>query len=126
MRVCVCVCVCVCVVCVRVCVSRRYSDRVLHSATPSLSLSDLAEFIEVASAGLSVEVEEGDYDGLVDVVKHLTAVREQQPTTAGVFEPLKQTIELLRNYSQEVSEEVYQQLEVCVGGGGWVGGWVGG
>ena len=92
----------------------HYWEKILHSATPSLSLSDLAEFIKVASAGLSVEVEEGDYDGLVDVMKHLIAVRERQPTTDGVFEPLKQTIELLRSYSQEMSEEVYQQLEVCV------------
>ena len=106
-RVGVCVCACVCV-------SRRYSDSVLHSATPSLSLSDPPEFIKVASAGLSVEVEEGDYDGLVDVMKYLIAVRERQPTTNGMFEPLKQTIELLRSYSQEMSEEVYQQLEVCV------------
>ena len=68
----------------------------------------------MTSAGLSVEVEEGDYDGLVGVMKHLMDVRDRQPTTDGMFEPLKQNIELLRSYGQEMSDEIHQQLEVCM------------
>ena len=59
-----------------------------------------------------MEVQEGDYDGLVGVMKHLIAVKDRQPTTDGMFEPLKQTIELLRSYGEELPEEVHQQLEV--------------
>ena len=77
-------------------------------------MDDLSAFIEVASTGLSGEVPEGDYQGLVGVMKHLLAVRAREPTTDGMFEPLKQTIEVLRGYGQEMSEEVHQQLEVCV------------
>ena len=72
----------------------------------------------MTSSGLSVTVEEGDYDSLVGVMKHLLAVKDRQPNTDGMFEPLKQTIELLKNYGEETSEEVYQQLEVCVEGRG--------
>ena len=45
------------------------------------SLNDLQEFIKVTSAGFNVEVEEGDYDGLVGVMGHLLAVRDRQATT---------------------------------------------
>ena len=53
-----------------------------------------------------------DYDGLVDVMCHLIAIKDRQETTDIMFEPLKQTIELLSTYSQEMSEEVHQLLEV--------------
>lgn len=84
-----------------------------YRATPSHSLNELAEFIKVTSSGLSVEVNEGDYDGLVDVMSHLLAVRDRTTTTDNMFEPLKQTIELLKNYGEEMADEVHQQLEVC-------------
>ena len=82
------------------------------SPSSTHSLSTLSEFIKVTSDGLSVTIEEGDYDTLVSVMKHLLAVRDRQPTTDGMFEPLKQTIELLKSYEQEMPDEVYQQLEV--------------
>ena len=76
------------------------------------SLNDLAEFIKVASGGLSVDVPEGDYNTLVGVMHHLLAVKDRQPNTDGMFEPLNQTIELLKTYHEEMPEQVYQQLEV--------------
>ena len=76
------------------------------------SLNDLAEFIKVADAGLSKEVEDGDYSGLVECMGHLMAVKERQATTDEMFEPLKHTIELLRQYGQELPDEVHQQLQV--------------
>ncbi|KAI8492613.1 Dynein heavy chain 9, axonemal, partial [Branchiostoma belcheri] len=75
------------------------------------SLQELSDFINVANAGLSQEVEEGDYDGLVGVMGHLMAVRDRQATTDEMFEPLKHTIELLKTYDQEMSEEVHTQLQ---------------
>ena len=75
-------------------------------------MNDLAAFIKVTRKGLEDEVQEGDYDGLVNVMSHLMAVKDRQPTTDNMFEPLKQTIELLGSYNQEMSDEVHQQLEV--------------
>ena len=60
-----------------------------------------------------MEVQEGEYDGLVEVMCHLLAVRDRMPTTDNMFEPLKLTIELLKNYGEEMADEVHQQLEVC-------------
>ncbi|XP_025057963.1 dynein heavy chain 9, axonemal [Alligator sinensis] len=80
-------------------------DHVTHS------LADLKEFIKNADRGLSKKVEKGDYDGLVEIMGHLMAVKERQSSTDEMFEPLKQTIELLKIYEQELPEEVYKQLE---------------
>ena len=57
-------------------------------------------------------MKEGDYEGLVAVMGNLFAVRERQASTDEMFEPLKQTIELLKTYDQEMPEEVHIQLQV--------------
>ncbi|GCB69230.1 hypothetical protein scyTo_0001016 [Scyliorhinus torazame] len=75
------------------------------------SLTDLKEFIKVAEGGLRQKVEEGDFNGLISVMGHLMAVKERQVTTNEMFEPLKQTIELLKTYEQELPEEVHKLLE---------------
>ncbi|NXJ23235.1 DYH9 protein, partial [Dicrurus megarhynchus] len=75
------------------------------------SLADLDEFIQTAERGLSRKVEKGDYGGLVEVMGHLLAVKERRSATDAMFEPLKETIELLRAYEQQLPEEVHQQLE---------------
>ncbi|NXU74079.1 DYH9 protein, partial [Oreotrochilus melanogaster] len=80
-------------------------DHVTHS------LADLDEFIKTADKGLSKKVEKGDYDGLVEMMGHLLAVKERQSATDAMFEPLKQTIQLLKTYEQQLPEEVYEQLE---------------
>ncbi|XP_071673847.1 dynein axonemal heavy chain 9-like [Patagioenas fasciata] len=80
-------------------------DHVMHS------LSDLDEFIKTADKWLSKKVEKGDYDGLVEIMGHLLAVKERHSVTDATFEPLKQTVELLKTYEQELPEEVYKQLE---------------
>ncbi|XP_071797739.1 dynein beta chain, ciliary isoform X1 [Asterias amurensis] len=75
------------------------------------SLSELQEFIKSANSGLTTPVEEGDYHGLVDCMGHLMAVKDRQSATDEMFEPLKQTIELLKIYDQEMPEEVHTQLQ---------------
>ncbi|XP_054847065.1 dynein axonemal heavy chain 11 [Eublepharis macularius] len=75
------------------------------------SLTDLEEFIKMTDAGLQKELKEGDYDGLVDVLVHLLAVRERQATTDELFEPLKDTIVLLESYGQKMPDHVYVLVE---------------
>lgn len=84
----------------------------LHNHHVSPSLSDLESFISTAAAGLSQRVQEGDCGGLVEVMGHLLAVKERQHMTDSMFEPLKQTIGLLKVYEQELPDVVYKQLEV--------------
>ena len=75
-------------------------------------MNDLQEFIKVTSSGLNVEVGEDDYEGLTGVMAHLLAIKDRQPTTDDMFEPLKETIELLQSYDHIMSDEVHEQLEV--------------
>lgn len=75
------------------------------------SLQDLAGFIKTADAGLTKPVEEGDYDGLVECMGHLMAVKDRSASTDAMFEPLKQSIELLKLYDQELSEETHSLLQ---------------
>lgn len=66
--------------------------------------------------GLAKEPKDGDYHGLVDIMGLLNAVRDRQPETDVMFEPLKQTIDMLKLCGVEMSEKVYLQLEVSVCG----------
>lgn len=68
--------------------------------------------MKVARMGLTKPVKEGDYDGLVEVMGHLMKVKERQTATDNMFEPLKQTIELLKSYGEEMPEETHVKLQV--------------
>ena len=58
---------------------------------------------------------EGDYDGLVDMMGHLLAIKLRQKATDAMFEPLQETITLLKVYEQELPDVVHKQLEVRAG-----------
>jgi len=61
---------------------------------------------------LAKPLEEGDYDALVNVISILMRLKDRQIATDEMFEPLKQAIELLKIYNQELPDEVYQHLQV--------------
>ncbi|NWU53608.1 DYH17 protein, partial [Dromas ardeola] len=75
------------------------------------SLQELEDFIREANAGLNKPLEEGDYDGLVEVMGHLMRVKERQAETDSMFEPLKETVALLSTYGEEMPEEIHLQLQ---------------
>ena len=76
------------------------------------SLNELQEFIQRTNKQLQRPVKEGDYDLLVEIMAHLAAVKQREQATDALFTPLKETIELLKSYNQDLSEEVYEQLEI--------------
>lgn len=102
-----------------------------HGGLSFNSLADLEAFMKVARTGLTKTLKEGDYDGLVEVMGHLMKVKERQVATDNMFEPLKQTIELLKIYGEEIPEETHlkQQVDsgrapaIRGGGGGAAQGW---
>ena len=59
-------------------------------------------------------VSEGNYAALVEMMGHLAAVREKSVIYDDMFDPIKQKIELLKTYGQEVSDEIYDKLEVIL------------
>ncbi|XP_036766314.2 dynein axonemal heavy chain 17 [Manis pentadactyla] len=75
------------------------------------SLADLEAFMKVTRMGLTKTLKEGDYDGLVEVMGHLMKVKERQMVTDNMFVPLKETIELLKTYGDEMPEEIHVKLQ---------------
>uniref|UniRef100_A0A8C0VD33 Dynein axonemal heavy chain 17 n=1 Tax=Cyanistes caeruleus TaxID=156563 RepID=A0A8C0VD33_CYACU len=75
------------------------------------SLQELQDFIKESTAGLSKPLEEGDYEGLVAMMGHLAKVKERQEVTDVMFEPLKETVALLKTYGDKMPEEVHLQLK---------------
>lgn len=75
------------------------------------SLRGLAEFNEEAERELSRDVKEGDYEALLAVMNYLGKVRDRRAKTDTMFEPIKETIELLKTYDVEFPEEIYVQLQ---------------
>ncbi|XP_073737597.1 dynein axonemal heavy chain 9 [Callorhinus ursinus] len=75
------------------------------------SLADLEVFIKNSECGMLKKVEKGDFEGLIEVMGHLLALKERQSSIDEMFEPLQHTIELLKTYEQELPEMVFKQLE---------------
>lgn len=70
------------------------------------SLTDLGEFIRNADEGLLQPVFEGDYNGLVNIMAYLLNVKERVNTTDEMFEPMQETIDLLKYYDMDIPEQV--------------------
>ena len=75
------------------------------------SLQELSDFIDFAETQLAEEISDGDYDNLIKVMKILLSVREKQPQYDGLFEPLENTIKLLREFEVEIPEKSLQYME---------------
>lgn len=77
----------------------------------SLSLNDLEEFIIYATKELSVELDEDDYEGLLQVMRVLNEVKAKQDAgTDNMFEPLRDIIDVLKEYGVDFPEETYEQV----------------
>jgi dynein heavy chain, axonemal len=75
------------------------------------SLTDLGNFIRNASEGLLQSVTEGDYGGLVKLMGFLMNLKERSAVTDEMFEPLTDTIELMKYYDMDIPEEVNVLLQ---------------
>lgn len=80
-------------------------DRVTYN------LTDLGNFIRKADEGLLQTVVEGDYEGLVSIMAYLMQVKERTLTTDEMFEPMQETIDLLKYYDMDIPEEVNVLLQ---------------
>ena len=74
------------------------------------SLQDMSNFIEDSDKELAEEVEDGDYDNLIRVMRVLLSVREKQPMYDGIFEPMENTIKLLREFEVDIPEKSLQYM----------------
>lgn len=76
------------------------------------SLNDLEKFIAYASKELSVTLADDDYDGLLKVMGVLNEVRAKMDAgTDQMFEPLRDIIDVLKEYGVDFPEETYEQVK---------------
>lgn len=76
------------------------------------SVTELEEFIIESDAILTIPVPEDDYDALVGVMGILKKIRDRQYETDEMFKPLWDTIDLLKHYDVEFTEETHIALQV--------------
>ncbi|CAH1639911.1 unnamed protein product [Spodoptera littoralis] len=86
-----------------------YKEHLVNKVT--CSLSDLGNFIRDADEGLLQPVPEGDYEALVRIMGYLMHVKDRTVTTDDMFQPLTETIELLKFYDMDIPEEVNVLLQ---------------
>lgn len=75
------------------------------------SLIDLGNFIRSADEQLLQQVNEGDYDGLVNIMAYLLNIKERAVTTDEMFDPMQEIINLLKFYDMDIPEEVNVLLQ---------------
>lgn len=78
------------------------------------SLTELDKFIKEAEVGVAQDLGNGDYDILVSIMGHLVAVRERIHSTDAMFEPLKSTIALVKQYGDDLPETMHLKLQVTL------------
>ena len=74
------------------------------------TLNELSEFTKGNKAGLGKKIEEGDYEGLISSMGLLHAIKHRQVTIDNMFEPLRKTVNLLRQFGVEFEENIHKLL----------------
>jgi dynein heavy chain len=72
----------------------------------------LQDFTEETNIGLLKTLEEGDYEGLVSVMRHLLNVRQRQPEYDNLFDPLLEILHLLKVYDVDIPDDVHTLMKV--------------
>jgi dynein heavy chain len=74
------------------------------------TLNELNQFTKDNKKGLSVKIDEGDYDGLISAMGLLHAIKHRQLNIDNMFEPMRKTVNLLRQFGVEFDEFVHKLL----------------
>lgn len=73
-------------------------------------LNELAQFVKHNKKGLQGKIEEGNYEALVSAMGLLHAIKHRTASIDRMFEPLRKTINLLRQFGVEMPEEIHKLL----------------
>ncbi|XP_037911922.1 dynein beta chain, ciliary-like [Hermetia illucens] len=74
------------------------------------ALQELEDFIDEADAAMKMELDKDNLEGLLKIMNVLNQVNDRQYTYDYMFEPLREVVDVLRLYSYEFPEKVYQQF----------------
>ncbi|TPX33478.1 hypothetical protein SmJEL517_g03633 [Synchytrium microbalum] len=74
------------------------------------TLNELDKFVKNTKKGLQVKIEEGDYDGLISAMGLLHAIKHRTANIDKTFEPLRKTVNLLRQFGVEMEDTIHKML----------------
>ncbi|KAJ3096963.1 hypothetical protein HDU97_005410 [Phlyctochytrium planicorne] len=74
------------------------------------TLNELNKFVKMNKKGLQGKIEEGDYNGLVNAMGLLHAIKHRMNNIDHMFEPLRKTINVLRQFGVEMPDEIHKLL----------------
>ncbi|KAI9189963.1 hypothetical protein H9P43_001396 [Blastocladiella emersonii ATCC 22665] len=74
------------------------------------TLSDLSKFIKSTQDGLGIKIVEGDYESLVHAMNLLHAVKQRTQTTDNMFDPMRKTVNMLKQFGVELPDESVKLL----------------
>ncbi|KAJ3312837.1 hypothetical protein HDV04_002647 [Boothiomyces sp. JEL0838] len=74
------------------------------------TLNELSQFTKENKNGLNVKIDEGDYEGLIGAMGLLHAIKHRQNAIDTMFEPLRKTVNLLRQFGVEFDESIHKLL----------------
>ncbi|KAG7159120.1 Dynein beta chain, ciliary-like 3 [Homarus americanus] len=89
--------------------ARMYKQHLISQVTDRLT--ELDKFIKETEIGVAQDLGNGDYDILVSIMAHLVAVRDRIHSTDAMFEPIKATIALVRQYGDDLPETMHLKLQ---------------
>ncbi|KAF7259764.1 hypothetical protein EG68_06612, partial [Paragonimus skrjabini miyazakii] len=96
-------------------VIRQWSDKFKQYLVDHVTstLDNLKTFIEdsMNDMDLQKDPEQVDYDKLVTVLERLKLIREAEDATDAGFEPLRETVALLKDFGEELPESMNKLLE---------------
>ncbi|KXS10801.1 hypothetical protein M427DRAFT_103173 [Gonapodya prolifera JEL478] len=84
--------------------TKHLSDEVV------VSLNELNKFVKSTKKGLSKKIQDGDYEGLVSAMGLLHGVKHRSTNIDNNFEPLRKTVNLLRQYGVELPDDIHKDL----------------
>lgn len=74
-------------------------------------MNELENFIAYATKELSVELADDDYEGLLQVMRVINEVKARVDNeTDQIFDPLRDIIDMLKEYGVDFPEETYEQV----------------
>jgi dynein heavy chain len=76
------------------------------------SLVGIDEFVDKANAGLDKEVQEGNKEQLMDVMRAIRDVKNATDSTIAQFEPLKECVSLLKTHGVDISDAMVRDTDV--------------
>ncbi|XP_026835009.1 dynein beta chain, ciliary isoform X2 [Drosophila erecta] len=74
------------------------------------SLKELQDFVDEANIVLKIELQKDDFEGLVKILSVLNQINEKQCIYDSMFDPLKEIIDLLRQYNYEFKDTELAQI----------------